>query len=122
MIDVLQVEEGFMGEILECFEVVVLIGEPVGVHLPEHPLRGHLKESAASPCVAHGVGRYLQLERVAQLMCHAVHLLVLNAVGSHPKRSNEIVVGATISCTVERVVHHHHHFVLVALGTRFRES
>ena len=114
MIDVLASQVSLVSELLESLEVVVLVAQPVGVHLPEHPLRSHLEESAASPAVAHLVGHVLQLEAVAQLMGHAVHRAILDAVGSHPQGADEIVVGAAIGSAVERVVHHDHH--LIALG------
>ena len=51
---------------------------------------------------------------MTEFVGHAVHLLVLYAVGSHPERTDEVVVGAAIGRTVERVHHHHHHLILVA--------
>ena len=101
--------------------MVVLVGNPVGVHLPKHPLRGHLEETAAPPGITHRVGRNLELERVAQFVCHAVHLRVLDAVGGHPEGADEVIVGASIGGTVERVRHHDHHLVVVAFRTGSRE-
>ena len=42
-----------MGERLERIEVVLLVLHPVGIHLPEHPLRRHLEEAGASPSLTH---------------------------------------------------------------------
>lgn len=55
-----------------------------------------------------------------QFVSHAVHGLVLYAVGRHPQATDEIVVGTTVGCAVERVHHHDHH--LVAVGLRARQG
>lgn len=116
VVDVLEVEEGLVGELLERLEVVVLVGEPVGVHLPEHPLARHLEEARAAPGIAEAVGLYLRLEGVAQLVGEAVELAVLYAVGGHPQRADEVVVGAAVGRALERVVEHDEHLVGVGLG------
>ena len=48
-----------MGEIFESLEMIVLVGKPVGVHLPEHPLGGHLKKAASAPGIADTISRNL---------------------------------------------------------------
>ena len=101
MIDILAVEIGLVSEFLKGFEVIVLIAQPPRVHLPKHPLRGHLIETCTAPGLAHAVGRNLKLERVSQLVGHAVHGLVLNTVGSHPQPTYEVVVGAAIGRAVK---------------------
>ncbi len=44
VVDVLGVQVGLVRQLAEGFEVVVLVAQPMGVHLPEHPLAGHLVE------------------------------------------------------------------------------
>ena len=97
--------------------MIVLVGEPVGIHLPEHPLRRHLKETAAAPGLSHAIGHNLRLETMSQLMRHTVHFLVLDTVGRHPETADEVVVGTAIGRAVEGVHHHDHHLVTVCLRT-----
>ena len=121
-VDILTIKVGLVDSLAICLEVVVLIGEPIGVDKPEHPLTGHLIKSRAAPCITYAIGRYLQLERMAQLVCHAVEFLILYTVGSNPQSSNEVVVCTTVCCTIERVIEHHHHFIFVGFGARQGEA
>ena len=122
VVDVGAVEVSLVGEFLKGFEVVVLVGEPIGIDKPEHPLRRHLEEAAASPTGRKAIGLDLQLERMAKLMGQAVELAVLYAVGGYPKGANEIVVGATVGRALKRVVDHDHHLVTVGLTTGQAEA
>ena len=101
--------------------MVLLVVYPVGVDAPQHPLRCHLIEAAAAPCLAGFVGHDLQLEAVAEFVGQRVELLVLYAVGTHPQRPDEVVIGAAVGRAVERVVDHHHHLVTVAETAGQRE-
>ena len=116
MVDVVEMQECLMSELAESLEVIVLVFYPVRVHLPQHPLACHLEKAAASPCVANGVGGYLQLEAVAKLMRKAVELAVLYTVGRHPQCTDEIVVSASVGRTLKAVVQHDHHLVTVGLA------
>ena len=117
MVDVVEVQECLMSELAESLEVIVLVFYPVRVHLPQHPLACHLEKAAASPCVANGVGGYLQLEAVAKLMRKAVELAVLYTVGRHPQCTDEIVVSASVGRTLKAVVQHDHHLVTSRVRT-----
>ena len=121
MIDVVHGEISLVGEFFKCIEVILLVLHPVGIHLPEHPLRRHLVEAGTAPGIACAVGRNLQLEGMAELVGKAVEFAVLNAVGSHPQCTDEVVVGATIGGAVEGIHDHDHHLILVGLGTGQRE-
>ena len=116
MIDVVEMQERAMGKFLECLVVIVLVGEPVGIDLPKHPLRSHLVETVGLPFPLGAVGTDLTLERVPQFVGDAVEFFVLHAVGGNPKGSDRVIVGATVGSAFERIVEHHHHTCM--LGCR----
>ena len=121
MVDVVHGQIGLVGERLERIEVVLLVLHPVGIHLPEHPLRRHLEEAGASPRLTHRVGHDLRLEGMAQFVGQTVQLTVLDAVGSHPESTYIVVVGAAVGCTLQRIHDHDHHLIMVGLRARERE-
>ena len=115
MVDVFAIEETQVGVVDEGFPVVVLVGGPFGVHIPEHPLAAHLEYAATAPTLALTVAGYHRLERVAEFVGDAVQLLVFHTVGGNPQGANHSVVVATVGGAFERVVEHHHHAILVSI-------
>ena len=88
MIDVIEMQERAVGEFLESLVVIVLVGEPVGIDLPKHPLRSHLIKTVGLPFPLGAVCTDLSLEAVTQFMSDAVELVVLYAVGGNPQRTD----------------------------------
>ena len=49
VVDVGTIEVSLVGELLKGLKVVVLIGEPIGIDKPQHPLRRHLEKATSTP-------------------------------------------------------------------------
>lgn len=90
-------QESLVGQAAEGIEVKLLVGYPVRIHSPQHPLRSHLEESTAAPCLASTVGHNLELETMSQFVSQAVEFLVLYAVRRYLERPDKVIVSATVS-------------------------
>ena len=121
MVHVVAVEQTEVDALLEVLPVVVLVGRPFRVHVPQHPLSRGL-EDAAPAALREPVARNLNLEAVSELVGDAVERLVLDSVGSHPQCADHAVVGAAVGSPFERVVDHDHHAVSFGLAPRLEES
>lgn len=121
VIDILQMQIGLVRQFRKGIPVITLVGLPVRIDLPQHPLRSHLEETGASPGLSCSVTRDLRLETVAQFVCHTVQLFILNTVGCHPQSSNLLVIIPAVGCSLKRIVNHDHHPVTVALRPRLGE-
>ena len=104
----------------EVVPMVLLIFDPVGIHLPQHPLRGHLVGRAAAETAA-AVDRELKLECVTQFVRYAVELLVAHAGRRHPQRPDGITYAAAVGRIVEYVVEHAHHKIAVGIRSFVEE-
>ena len=76
-VDVGELQECLVCILAEGHPVIVFIGYPFRINVPEHPLRSHFKESAASPGFALSVTSNLTLEAVSQFVGNAIQLFVL---------------------------------------------
>ena len=83
MVDVFASQETEVEQLAESLPVIVLVGRPFGVDLPEHPLRAHLVDAAAET-VPHAVAGNLNLERVTDFVGDAIEFLVLHTVRGNP--------------------------------------
>ena len=87
----------------------------MGVDLPQHPLRCHLKDASAAES-ALVVNAELALETVSQFMGYAVHALILRAQGRYPECSYLFIVVTSVSRSLIVITQHYHH--LETVGSR----
>ena len=117
-VNILHMQESLMHRLLESLPMIIFIRHPRGIHMPQHPLRSHLVESAPAPGFSLLVCDDLKLETMPQLMRRRVEFLILKPVRSCPKGTNLVVVCPAVSRTFQRIHNHDHHSVLLTLRAR----
>ena len=114
MIHILYIQQRIVRLIHIGLQVILLYRIPIGIYLPQHPLRRIFHQRAAHRKTARTVGSYHVLERMPHLMRQCTIRIRLGTAGTHPHHAYPLLTPAEGGCLVI-VIHPDNHLIFTRM-------